>query len=283
MKRLSNRDKRLLVYFAILLVVAAWRYLPRPWKPARTIQTAHYTIASTATAEQTEQIARVVEILYQSYSNKFSTLPTFTPNHPRLKLLLYKDRAEMRRINPGLGWAEAFYRKPYCRSYYSAEETNPYHWMLHEAVHQLNAEVAHIDLKKWLEEGLAEYFSTSRIKDTQLLLGHPDPNTYPVWWLDEIATDPDLTQNISNHSVIPLRAIITNHGGPRMRSHVNLYYLHWWTLTHYLVESQQTSSNATKLIQSGGDLKSVEQLFGPVDNLQTNWHAHVRDLKRRLP
>jgi hypothetical protein len=192
--RLSNRDKRLLLYFSILLAVATWRYVPRPWKPARTIETAHYTIASTATAEQTEQIARVVEILYQFYSNKFSTLPTFTPNHPPLKLLLYKDRAEMRRINPGLGWAEAFYRKPYCRAYYSAEETNPYHWMLHEAVHQLNSEVAHVNLEKWLEEGIAEYFSTSRIKDNQLLLGHPDPNTYPVWWLDEIATDADVNK-----------------------------------------------------------------------------------------
>jgi hypothetical protein len=282
-KRLSNRDKRLLVYFAILLAVAAWRFLPRPWKPARTVETAHYTIASTATAEQTEQIARVVEILYQSYSNRFSRLPTFTPNHPRLKLLLYRDRAEMRRINPGLGWAEAFYRKPYCRAYYSAEEMNPYHWMLHEAVHQLNTEVAHVHLEKWLEEGLAEYFSTSRIKNDQLLLGHPDPNTYPVWWLDEIATDADLNQNISNGSIIPLRAIITNHGGPRMNSHVNLYYLHWWTLTHYLFESKQTSALAINVVQSGGNLESIEQLVGPIDELQTNWHAHVRKLKRRLP
>jgi hypothetical protein len=283
MKRLSIREKRLCFYLLIVLAIAAWKFTPRPWKPTRTIETAHYTIASTATAEQTEQIARVVEILYQSYSNKFSTLPTYNSNHPRLKLLLYKDRAEMRRINPGLGWAEAFYRKPYCRAYYSADETNPHHWMLHEAVHQLNTEVANIHLQKWLEEGLAEYFSTSRIKDDQLLLGHPDPNTYPVWWLDEIAIDPDLAKNISNTSVIPLRAIITNHGGPRMNSHVNLYYLHWWTLTHYLFESKQTAPSATKLIQSSGDLKSVEDLFGPIETLQTNWHTHIRELKHRLP
>ena len=155
--------------------------------------------------------------------------------------------------------------------------------MLHEAVHQLNTEVAHIDLEKWLEEGLAEYFSTSRFKDNQLLLGHPDLNTYPVWWLDEIAADPDLAKNIQNGSVIPLRAIIANHGGPRMGSHFNLYYLHWWTLTHYIFESKSTSASATKLIQSSGDLKSFEQLFGPIENLQTNWHAHVRELKRHLP
>jgi hypothetical protein len=282
-KRLSNREKRLFIYLAIVLGFAAWKFTPRPWKPARTIETPHYTIASTATAEQTQQIASVVEILYAAYSNKFSTLPTFNPNHPRLKLLLYKDRAEMRRINPGLGWAEAFYRKPYCRAYFSASEANPYHWMLHEAVHQLNTEVAHIHLEKWLEEGLAEYFSTSRIKENQLLLGHVDPNTYPVWWLDEIDKDADLNQNISNGSVIPLRAIVTNHGGPRMNSHFNLYYLHWWTLTHYIFESTETSAAASKLVHLGGDVRSIEELFGPLGNLQTNWHAHVRELKRRLP
>jgi hypothetical protein len=189
----------------------------------------------------------------------------------------------MRHINPGLGWAEAFYRKPYCRAYYSAEEANPYHWMLHEAVHQLNAEVANVRLEKWLEEGLAEYFSTSRIKDGQLLLGKVDPNTYPVWWLDEIAKGPDLNKNIQNGDVIPLRAIITNRGGPRMNSHVNLYYLHWWTLTHFIFESKQTSGAAIKLIQSGGDFESCEKLSGPVERLQTNWHAHVRQLKERLP
>jgi hypothetical protein len=165
---------------AMVLAMAAWKFTPRPWKPARTIETAHYLIASTATAEQTQQVADAVEILYAAYSNRFAALPTFKADHPKLKLLLYKDRAEMRRINPGLGWAEAFYRKPYCRAYFSAEEANPYHWMLHEAVHQLNEEVAHVELAKWLEEGLAEYFSTSRIEDGALLLGRVDPNTYPV-------------------------------------------------------------------------------------------------------
>ena len=68
-----------------------------------------------------------------------------------------------------------------------------------------------------------------------------------------------------------------------MNSHVNLYYLHWWTLTHYLFESKQTSALAINVVQSGGNLESIEQLVGPIDELQTNWHAHVRKLKRRLP
>jgi hypothetical protein len=115
--------------------------------------------------------------------------------------------------------SEAFYREPYCRAYFSASEVNPYHWMLHESVHQLNHEMAHLKLEKWLEEGLADYFSTSRIESNELAVGRIDSNTYQVWWIDELATSPDLSGNIRNGSVIPLRAIITNHGGPGMNMH----------------------------------------------------------------
>lgn len=114
--------------------------------------------------------------------------------------------------------------------------------MLHESVHQLNHEVSHLSLEKWLEEGLAEYFSTSRLESKELAVGRVDSNTYPVWWIDELATSPELAENIRNGSVIPLRAIITNHGGPTMNSHFNLYYLHWWTLTHFVFESPDAAS-----------------------------------------
>lgn len=281
MQTWNSREKRLFVYLVILAAFAIWRFTPRYWKPAITLNSAHFEIATTANREQAGEVARRLEILYRAYTSRFSNLYGFQTSHPLLKIKLYKDRDEMRRINPGLGWAEAFYKKPYCRAYYSSQEANPFHWMLHEATHQLNEEVLHLDLSKWLEEGLAEYFSTARIHDGQLQLGSADPDTYPIWWLDEIAIDPDLLKNLQNGSVIPLRVIITNRGGPSMREHFNLYYLHWWTLTHYLFET--SPAKAAQLLQSGGELNSIEKLFGPIDAIQTNWHAHVRGLKHSLP
>jgi len=109
--------------------------------------------------------------------------------------------------------------------------------MLHESVHQLNTEVAHLKLEKWLEEGLADYFATSRVDSRGMATGQVDPDTYPVWWIESLATEADLEQNLRNGSVIPLRQIISGRGGPSMNSAVNLYYLHWWTLTHFLFES----------------------------------------------
>ena len=281
-EKLAPREKRLILYLAVVLGFAAWKFTPRYWKPTLTIETPHYVIASTATREQTEEMGRVAEILYAAYSDRLRSLPTFQADHPKLKLLLYKDRDELRRINPGLGWAEAFYKKPYCRAYYSASETNPHHWMLHEAVHQLNAEVAHLHLAKWLEEGIADYFASSQIRENQLRLGRIDPETYPVWWIEELATDADLKKNLENGSVIPLRAIVTGRGGPLMRTHVNLYYLHWWSLTHFIFESEKGGNPATRLLQRGGDLKAFEELIGPVDSVQPKWHEHVRLIKTAL-
>jgi hypothetical protein len=280
--KLKSRETRLLLYLLVVLGVAAWKFIPRPWHPSLTLETRHHLIYSTATKQQTDDTAHAMELLYVAYSNHLGSLTGFQHEHSRLQVKLFRDRAEFRRVNPGLGWAEAYYHEPYCRAYFSADEINPYHWMLHEGIHQLNQEVARLHLEKWLDEGLAEYFSTSQLQEKQLMVGRIDPNTYPVWWIDELATSPTVEENIRNGSVIPLRAIITNRGGPSMNRQFNLYYLHWWTLTDFLFESPKYRAPAMTLLQRGGGLAAFEELIGPVEQVQSEWHAHVRELKARL-
>ena len=280
--KLQPREIRWLIYLAVVLIVGVWRFMPRPWHPAQIVEKAHHKIFSTATQQQIDDTAHALELLYIAYSNRLGSVSGWQHNHPRLQIKLYKDRNEMRRINPGLGWAEAFYREPYCRAYFSADEINHYHWMLHESVHQLNHEVAHLKLAKWLEEGLAEYFSTSRIKADELAVGQIDSNTYPVWWIDDLATTTNLTENINNGSVIPLRAIITTQGGPGMNEHFNLYYLHWWTLTYFIFESPKYHARALLLAQRGGGLDAFEEIIGTVEQVQTEWHDYVRQMKAAL-
>ncbi len=280
--RLKPREMRMLLYLLLVGGVVAWKYIPRPWHPSLTVEKPHHLILSTASLQQTEQTAHALALLYDAYSNRLGTLPQFQPQHPRLKVQLYKDRAEFRRVNPNLGWVEAFYREPYCRAYFSESEMNPYHWMLHESVHQLNREVARLKLERWLEEGLALYFSTSRLQPNGLAVGRVDSNTYPVWWLYELATAPDLAENIRNGSVIPLRAIITNRGGPSINSQFNLYYLHWWTLTLFVFESPLHRDRALELVQRGGGTEAFERTIGPVEAVQSEWHAYVQHLKSAL-
>ncbi len=106
--RFTSRELRMLVYLLILAGVAGWRFLPRPWSPALTLETPHHVILSTATRPQTEEIAHALGLLYDAYSNRFGIVAGFQREHPKLKLKLFKDRAEFRRVNPNVGWAEAF-------------------------------------------------------------------------------------------------------------------------------------------------------------------------------
>ena len=67
-----------------------------------------------------------------------------------------------------------------------------------------------------------------------------------------------------------------------MKSQFNLYYLHWWTLTHFVFQSPKYQDRALSLAEHGGDLATFEQTIGPVEQVQREWHAYVRSLKASL-
>ena len=284
MRRLQAREKRMLAYLGIFLAVVAWDTARRHWSSSLVQQTGHYIIYSTATPDQTTEIGRVAEIVYAGYRRLADQLECDINSHPRLKIKLFRDQKEFRRCTRARSWAEAFYRKPYCYQYYSSEEINPYHWMMHEATHQLNAEVAQLTLPQWLDEGLACYVSTSRIVDGSLDLGQVDTNTYPVWWLGSMSISGDLESDKRNGTIIPLRSIISGRGGPDIDDYFNLYYLHWWSLTHFLMEFEGGAYRPAlrRLLAGQADLSAFEEHVGPIETVETQWYEHVLHLKRNL-
>jgi hypothetical protein len=281
---LSAREKRLLIYLGALVAILGWDVARHRWSPDVVEETEHYVIYSTATPLQTEEIAQVAEIVYIGYHRLADRFECDIHPHPKLKIKLFKDREEFRHCNHVRDWAEAFYHKPYCYQYYSADEVNPYHWMMHEATHQLNAEAAHLDLPQWLDEGIACYISTSRIIDDALVLGKVDTNTYPVWWLDLIATSGDLDRDKAVRTIIPLRQIVSGRGGPSIDEHVNLYYLHWWTLAHFLIEGEDGKyrEGFARLLAGETDLPAFEKHIGSIESVEKSWYEHVLGLKEEF-
>ncbi len=280
---LTVRQKRLLVLFAILVALAAWAYMPRPWSPGVVLETEHYFIRSSATEEQTREIGQVAEIVYSGYRQLVEDLQRPILSHPKLGMKLFCDRREFRRCNRVYGWAEAFYQPPYCYQYYSADEVHPYHWMMHEATHQLNDTAARLRLPQWLEEGLACYVSTSRIVDSSLRLGEIDANTYPIWWLDSLDLSGDLDANKKRRTIIPLRAILSGQGGPSMNRHFNLYYLHWWSLTHFLMhyEGGRYKPGLSRLIAEDGSLPAFEKHIGSIEIIESQWYGYLAGLQEQ--
>ena len=240
------------------------------------VETPNYAITSSTSAPQTKLVADAVESLHAAYIAFFSKSLGPDRVHPKLKLTLYKDQREFKQHNRSAPWAEAYYLAPTCYAYYAEGERNPYHWMIHEATHQLNREVAHLPKQKWIDEGLATYFGTSEIRNHTLLPGTIDEHTYPIWWLAEPSISGDLENDIRDGKLIPLRALISGVGGPDIAQNVNRYYIGYWSLTHFLFhfDNGRYADKYRQLIASGGAIEDFEKIIGPVDRIQVEWYGY---------
>lgn len=106
-----------------------------------------------------------------------------------------------------------------------------------------------------------------------------DTNTYPVWWLCEFGRTGDLEQDKRNGSVIPLEAVLSGRGGPDMDREFNLYYVHWWSLTHYLLHSQEAPHSG----RVAGILAGRKDSGGTADDiavLERFWYGHTQAIKQ---
>lgn len=261
---------------------------PPPLSGARVVETVHYAITSTADDEQTRRVGAAVEALHDAYLAWFPDVGERPPNASKLRLTLYAHKGEFRANNRSSPWAEAYYLAPVSYAYYAKDGPNPYHWMLHEATHQLNHEVARFPKTKWIEEGLGTYFGASRIVDGRLRPGEIDGDAYPIWWLDRTALTGDLDADIAAGRWIPIRALITGRDAPSIHSNVNRYYVQYWSLTHFLFHGNggRHADAYRRLIAQGGTLENFERLIGPADRIERDWYrslqARIAESKSRI-
>lgn len=249
---------------------------------ARKRETAHYHIYSTATDGQIQLVSEAVESLHAAYMGYFpkSSNPS---QQGKLTLVLYKDRDEFKRNNRSSPWAEAYYLSPRSYAYYAADARNPHHWMIHEATHQLSREVSGFKRIKWIDEGLASYFGASRISHGKLEPGEIDENTYPIWWLADYSLTGMLEQDIASRQFIPLEQLITGRGGPDINQHFNQYYIHYWSLSHFLFHYRGGlyAERYKRLIAEGGSVENFRQIVGPLDRVQAEWYEYLLQAVRR--
>lgn len=241
------------------------------------METEHYAIVSHADATQTKQVADTVEALHRAFLAFFPGVPSQRSDGRKLQLVLYRDRAHFKANNHSKPWAEAYYLPPTCYAYYAAGERNPYHWMQHEAAHQLHHELAGFARAQWLNEGLASYLGASRIVDGTLMPGTADANAYPIWWLSSLYLRGNLDEDFAQRRLIPLRALIEGTGPPIGR-HVNLYYIEYWSLTHFLIhhDNGRYAKAYRTLLEGDGSLAQFEAAVGPVEKVQLAWYAHLQ-------
>jgi hypothetical protein len=248
-------------------------------------QTANYQVTTWATVEQTTQVGSTAEALLRAYLAFFRLDEKAIPKGG-LKLTLYRDRAQFKGKHPEPAWAEAIYRKGVSYAYFDAKAPNATHWMLHEATHQLNEQVGKLPKAAWVNEGVASYFGASRVEDFELTPGRIETRAYPVWWLQELAPSGDARKDFANGRVVPLRALLGGGGGPAMASHVNQWYLGYWSLTHFLLhgEGGRHAEGYRRLLAGGSaGIADFEREIGPVDAVQVQWYRYLQELAGQSP
>ena len=243
--------------------------------------TAHYAIKSTAGEDVTRRAGHALEALHDSYAEFFADVGPSGASSP-LRVRLYRDRNEFRANSRSRPWAEAYYADGVCHAYLDQEKSNPYHWLLHEAVHQLNRELRGIARERWINEGLATYFGSSRYADGRLEPGVPDMDAYPLWWLERWELSGDWATDVANQRVIPLRTLITGEGEPSLDAAVNAHYLGWWSLTHFLLhhEGGRYAAGFRSVIVQGGSLANFEHLVGPIEQIEAEWYRYFQQQVR---
>jgi hypothetical protein len=278
-RTVSTRTRWLLFLVVIASFYAFHQLRPeRPQDSKRLVETAHYAITSTATEPQTILVGDAVESLHAAYFEFFPQLIGPASGQTKLRLTLYKDQAEFKQHNKSALWAEAYYSAPTCHAYFAADETNPYHWMTHEATHQLNHEIARLPNSKWINEGLATYFGSSTIRDGKLIPGRIDVNTYPIWVVSKLSLTGDLRNDISRGKIIDLRALVSGVGGPNIDEKFNAYYVGYWSLSHFLLhfDNGRYASRYRQLITAGGSIDDFQKIVGPIDQIQEEWYGYLQ-------
>ena len=230
------------------------------------VDTGHYPIHSTASPERAADVGEALEALHAAYASMFP-IPEASS---KFAIVLYRDRAEFSRHNRSSPWAEAFYLDPACYAYFDAEARNPYHWAMHEAVHQLARKGSGFRRNRWIDEGLASYFSASKRANGRLQPGNVDSTAYPVWWL----ADPTTTTGMP----IPLEVLLSGKGGPDVDTHVNQYYLSAWSLTHFLLhhDNGRYATAYRSFLEAGADADAFTRHIGPIANIEAPWTAYFR-------
>jgi len=267
--------KRLIIDLLLAGAVFGGYFWYTNWTPVLKLESEHYIAFSNASIEDTQEALNRAEALYHAYTT-FWDVKTKPGN--KLLLKIYSSRKEFKRVNPMSGWAEAFYKEPYCHQYVESESENrPYHWMVHEAAHQLNNEVSHFELPQWAEEGIASYFSTSKIIEGKIKLGIIDRDTYPIWWLYSLDLSGDLSQDKSAQKIMSIKSIVNDEKPLKLSEHVNLYYIHWFSLVHFLLEGEQGKYREPFItsVKKTSGLDCFEKNIGPNNQIEPQWYQHL--------
>jgi tetratricopeptide (TPR) repeat protein len=241
------------------------------------VRSPHFIVLSNASEKQARQVADQFERMRVVFEDRFPRA-SIDPGVP-IVVLAIKDEKGFRALEPEaylekgkLDLAGLFLRAPdknYVLMRLDAPGEHPYAIVYHEYTHLLNQKAANW-LPLWLNEGFAEFYQTTEIRDKEVLVGKP--------------SEEDRLLLLQNH-LLPLPtlfAVDTNSPYYHEDNKGSIFYAESWALTHYLTikddhENTHLLNDYIKLVSEKVDAVTAgTRAFGDLRLLQSELEKYIQ-------
>jgi len=267
-----KRHFLLLPLFAAML--AAARDKPENWIE---VGSPHFTVVTNANEKQGRHIADQFERMRSVFRVAFPKLQ-IDPGAP-LIVLAIKDEKGFRALEPEAYLAKGsvklgglFLRasdKNYILMRLDAEGEHPYAIIYHEYTHLLVSSAAEW-MPLWLNEGLAEFYQNTEIREKEVSLGEPSRDNILL---------------LRESRLLPLATLFTvddNSPYYHEENKGNIFYAESWALLHF-IQVKDRQENTNRLAQYGELLSqkvdpvtAATRAFGDLKQLQLALEGYVR-------
>jgi hypothetical protein len=268
-------SRRLFLLVAVVFspLLAPARDKPENWVEVRS---PHFSVVSDSNEKQARRVADQFERMRSVFHTLFPKIPIDTLGS--ITVLAVKDEKDFRELEPAAYLAKGqlklgglFLRgadKNYVLLRLDAEGEHPYAVVYHEYTHLLLSRAEWIPL--WLNEGLAEFYQNTDIREKEISLGQPSPENLIL-----------LRQN----RLLPLATLFTiDHTSPyyHEENKGSIFYAESWALTYYLElrnsreKTNQLVDYAQLLSQHVDAVTAATRAFGDLKQLQSALEAYVR-------
>jgi tetratricopeptide (TPR) repeat protein len=269
---MSKRIFLLLTVFAALLAPA--RDKPENWLEVRS---PHFIVLSDSSEKQARQVADQFERMRAVFQDRFprASIDTGAP----IVVLAIKDEKGFRALEPEaylgkgkLDLAGLFLRAPdknYVLMRLDAPGEHPYAVVYHEYTHLLNQKAASW-LPLWLNEGFAEFYQTTEIRDKEVLVGEPSEGDRALLLQNKLMPLPTLL------------AVDTDSPYYHEENKGSIFYAESWALTHYLTirddhENTHRLNDYMKLVSEKVDpVTAGTRAFGDLKLLQSELEKYIQ-------
>lgn len=240
------------------------------------ISSPHFVVVTNGSEKQGRRVADQFERMRSVFHTAFpkAQVDTDAP----IIVLAIKDEKDFRALEPEAYLAKGslkigglFLRaadKNYVLMRLDAEGEHPYAVVYHEYTHLLLGKSAEF-MPLWLNEGLAEFYQNTEIRDKEALLGRPSADD--ILWLRQ-------------NRLLPLTTLFTvDHNSPYYHDEKkgSIFYAESWALTHYL--EMKDSAEKTRHVTEYLDLLSKQvdsvtaanRAFGDLTALQQELERYI--------